>query len=59
MTDFLNNAVIFEAPEKHRKAIEEPKIEVSLLNSNSPYSEVRAVVDPYDNPELPCGTIRA
>ncbi|EYE98609.1 OPT oligopeptide transporter [Aspergillus ruber CBS 135680] len=53
MTDFLNNAVIFEAPEKHRRAIEEAKIEVSLLTSNSPYSEVRAVVDPYDNPELP------
>lgn len=59
MTDFLNNAVVFEAPEKHRRAIEEAKIEVSLLTSNSPYSEVRAVVNPYDNSELPCGTIRA
>lgn len=59
MTDFLNNAALFEEPEKHGRAIEEAKIEVSLLTSNSPYSEVRAVVDPYDNPELPCGTIRA
>ena len=59
MNGFLSNAALFEAPEKHGRAIEEAKIEVSLLTSNSPYSEVRAVVDPYDNSKLPCGTIRA
>ncbi|PLB50379.1 OPT oligopeptide transporter [Aspergillus steynii IBT 23096] len=59
MNAFLGNAALFETPEKHQRAIEMAKIEVSLLTSNSPYSEVRAVVDPIDNPGLPCGTIRA
>lgn len=58
MNDFLLNDALFEAPEKHEREIAEAKIEASLLTSNSPYSEVRAVVEPHDDPDLPCGTIR-
>ncbi|KAJ5197519.1 OPT oligopeptide transporter [Penicillium cf. viridicatum] len=58
MNDFLLNDAIFENPEQHEREIAEAKIEVSLLTSNSPYSEVRAVVEPHDDPDLPCGTIR-
>ncbi|KAL3432941.1 OPT oligopeptide transporter protein-domain-containing protein [Aspergillus tetrazonus] len=56
---FLDNSALFENPEKHKQEIDEAKIEVLLLTSNSPYPEVRAVVDPYDDPDMPCGTIRA
>ncbi|CAG8213228.1 unnamed protein product [Penicillium olsonii] len=59
MNDFLLNDTLFENPEKHQRDITEAKIEVSLLTSNSPYPEVRAVVEPHDDPDLPCGTIRA
>ncbi|CAG7921931.1 unnamed protein product [Penicillium olsonii] len=59
MNDFLLNDTLFENPEKHQREITEAKIEVSLLTSNSPYPEVRAVVEPHDDPDLPCGTIRA
>ncbi|PWY73104.1 OPT oligopeptide transporter [Aspergillus sclerotioniger CBS 115572] len=56
---FLANTTLLEEPEKHRRTVEEAKIEVLLLTENSPYPEVHAVVDPYDDPDLPCGTIRA
>ncbi|RAK95546.1 OPT oligopeptide transporter [Aspergillus ibericus CBS 121593] len=55
----LDTFLAIEEPEKHRRAVEEAKIEILLLTENSPYPEVRAVVDPYDDPNLPCGTIRA
>lgn len=35
------------------------KIEAALITNNSPYSEVRAVVDNHDDPTMPCSTIRA
>lgn len=35
------------------------KIEAALITNNSPYSEVRAVVDNHDDPSMPCSTIRA
>lgn len=31
----------------------------AVLDSNSPYRETRAVVDPHDNPDEPVSTIRA
>lgn len=58
MNDFFLNDALFETPEKHQREIAEAKVEVALLTSNSPYSEVRAVVEPHDDPDLPCGTIR-
>ncbi len=35
------------------------KIEAALITNNSPYAEVRAVVDNKDDPSLPCSSIRA
>ena len=35
------------------------KVEAALITNNSPYSEVRAVVDNHDDPDIPCSTVRA
>ncbi|CAK7899875.1 oligopeptide transporter 2 [[Candida] anglica] len=35
------------------------KLEAALLAYHSPYPEVRAVTDPFDDPSLPCETLRA
>lgn len=53
------NEAIFENPEKHAVLIEEMKLEAALITVNSPYAEVRAVVDNHDDVNIPCGTIRA
>lgn len=37
----------------------EHRLTVGLLTANSPYSEVRAVVDPTDDPAMPSSTLRA
>ncbi|KAL4864822.1 hypothetical protein BDV12DRAFT_205518 [Aspergillus spectabilis] len=59
MQAFLANTALFEDSEKHPRASEEAKIEICLLTKDSPYAEVRAVVSPDDDPDIPCGTIRA
>ena len=50
---------MFETPEKHEVIIQEMKLEAALIMTNSPYAEVRAVVDCHDDPSLPVSTIRA
>jgi OPT family oligopeptide transporter len=35
------------------------KLEAALITSNSPYAEVRSVVDNHDDPSMPVSTIRA
>lgn len=35
------------------------KLEAAIISNNSPYSEVRAVVDNFDDPTIPCSTVRA
>jgi OPT family small oligopeptide transporter len=35
------------------------KVQIALITNNSPYAEVRAVVDNHDDPDMPCSTIRA
>ncbi|KAK3496216.1 OPT oligopeptide transporter protein-domain-containing protein [Neurospora crassa] len=57
--EFLGNANILTNPEKHEDIIYEMKIEAALITNNSPYAEVRAVVDNHDDPTMPCSTIRA
>lgn len=57
--EFLGNSNIFENPEKHSDIIQEMKTEAALITGNSPYSEVRAVVDNTDDPSIPSSTIRA
>ncbi|KAI1497904.1 OPT oligopeptide transporter protein-domain-containing protein [Biscogniauxia marginata] len=56
---FLGNDDIFESPEKHAVLIEEMKLEAALITVNSPYAEVRSVVDNHDDVNMPCGTLRA
>lgn len=57
--DFLGNDDIFENPDKHETLITEMKLEAALITNNSPYAEVRAVVDNKDDPSMPCSTARA
>ncbi|KAI0596921.1 OPT oligopeptide transporter protein-domain-containing protein [Biscogniauxia sp. FL1348] len=56
---FLSNDDIFDNPEKHAVLIDEMKLEAALITVNSPYAEVRAVVDNHDDVNMPCGTLRA
>ncbi|CAF3626617.1 unnamed protein product [Fusarium graminearum] len=56
---FLNQDDILKHPERHKALIQEIKIEAALITHNSPYAEVRAVVDNHDDPSMPCSTIRA
>ncbi|OAA70800.1 Tetrapeptide transporter, OPT1/isp4 [Akanthomyces lecanii RCEF 1005] len=57
--EFLGNDDVFANPEKHEELINEMKIEAALITNNSPYAEVRAVVDNHDDPTTPVSTIRA
>ncbi|KAK3689067.1 OPT oligopeptide transporter protein-domain-containing protein [Podospora appendiculata] len=57
--EFLDNEDIVAHPEQHAELIYEMKLEAALITNNSPYSEVRSVVDNFDNPNTPCATIRA
>ncbi|KAK3372999.1 OPT oligopeptide transporter protein-domain-containing protein [Lasiosphaeria ovina] len=57
--EFLGNEAVFEHPEDHEFLIQEMKIETALITNNSPYAEVRAVVDNHDDPTMPVSTIRA
>ncbi|KAH8887256.1 OPT superfamily oligopeptide transporter [Thozetella sp. PMI_491] len=56
---FLLNKEIANNPEKYELLIQEIKIETALICYNSPYSQVRAVVDNYDDVNTPSSTIRA
>lgn len=56
---FLGNQDIFTNPEKHEALILEMKLEAALITNNSPYAEVRSVVDNKDDPSTPCSTVRA
>jgi OPT family oligopeptide transporter len=48
-----------ENPDKHADLIHEVKLEIAMITYNSPYAEVRAVVDNTDDPNTPSSTIRA
>ncbi|RKU43923.1 hypothetical protein DL546_000685 [Coniochaeta pulveracea] len=56
---FVKTEDAAKGSEKSERDVQLAKIEVALLTSNSPYAEVRAVVEPMDDTDLPCGTIRA
>lgn len=57
--EFLNNGDVFERPNKHAELIYEMKTEAALITNNSPYAEVRAVVNNTDDVNIPSSTIRA
>ncbi|EJD47639.1 OPT oligopeptide transporter [Auricularia subglabra TFB-10046 SS5] len=46
-------------PTTYERLYQELKIEAALIIYNSPYPEVRAVVDNHDDPSLPASTFRA
>jgi hypothetical protein len=56
---FVGNLDIIASPGKHGDLIKEMKFGATLVTENSPYAEVRAVVDNTDDPSLPVSTIRA
>ena len=58
MNDFLDDPDILAHPERHAELIHEIKVEAILSTENSPYAEVRANVDPIDDPSMPSFTIR-
>jgi hypothetical protein len=55
---FLDDPEILANPGKHQDIITEMKIEALLVTENSPYAEVRAVVDNWDDVTMPVLTIR-
>jgi hypothetical protein len=57
--EFVENENIFKHPENHSAIIYEMKMEAALIMGNSPYAEVRAVVDNTDDVTMPSSTIRA
>jgi len=56
---YPDNDEVVSNPEKHAHLIDEMKIQAALITNNSPYAEVRAVVDNHDDPTMPVSTIRA
>lgn len=58
MKEFLDSPDIMNSPDKHQTLVREMKMEAILSTENSPYLEVRANVDPTDDPEMPSLTFR-
>lgn len=56
---FLMNTTQANGADIDAKQYLEVRVQIALLTSNSPYAEVRAVVDCTDDPSLPVATIRA
>ncbi|VVT53037.1 uncharacterized protein SAPINGB_P003372 [Magnusiomyces paraingens] len=54
---YVNDPQAFEGDQETFER--EVKIEAVLIHYHSPYPEVRAVCDPYDDPTTPCDTFRA
>ena len=59
MRTFVDNEDVIQHPDKHEQLVSEMKLEAILATENSPYAEVRANVDPTDDPTMPASTIRA
>lgn len=56
--EFLSNPDVWDNPMKHHELIHEMKLEALLVTENSPYAEVRAVVENTDDPDMPSFTFR-
>jgi hypothetical protein len=54
----VDNNDILENREKPYEIIYKMKPEAAIITNNSPYSEVRPVVDNKDETEIPCSTTR-
>lgn len=58
MAEFIHDTDAMDRPEKHSELVREMKMEALLATENSPYLEVRANVDPTDDPTMPALTFR-
>ncbi len=58
MNEFINDPDVLQNPSAHPALLREIKMECLLATENSPYIEVRANVDPTDDPTLPVFTFR-
>ncbi|WVR08745.1 OPT family small oligopeptide transporter [Kwoniella sp. DSM 27419] len=58
MEVFLNKPDVMTNPDAHRELIHEMKLEALLVTENSPYAEVRAVVENTDDVNMPAFTFR-
>ncbi|KAJ7155159.1 OPT-domain-containing protein [Mycena filopes] len=56
---YLQDEDLRSQPGEFQRLYDELKIQAAMIVINSPYTEVRAVVDNYDNPREPVGTFRA
>ncbi|OCF35911.1 OPT family small oligopeptide transporter [Kwoniella heveanensis BCC8398] len=56
--EFLTNPDVLTNPSAHRELIHEMKLEALLVTENSPYAEVRAVVENTDDVDMPSFTFR-
>ncbi|KAF7375387.1 OPT-domain-containing protein [Mycena sanguinolenta] len=54
----FDTALEKEHPAEYQRQCDELKVEAAMIVINSPYAEVRAVVDNHDNPQAPVGTFR-
>ena len=58
LNEFLNDPEVLAHPENHAELVREVKLECLLSTENSPYLEVRANVDPTDDPTMHSLTFR-
>ncbi|KAJ7032867.1 OPT-domain-containing protein [Mycena alexandri] len=56
---YLTDEDLRNQPAEYQRVYDELKIEAAMMAINSPYAEVRAVVDNHDDPREPVGTFRA
>lgn len=58
MKEFLDTPAIMDNEKGHEELVREMKMEAIMSTENSPYLEVRANVDPTDDPTMPSLTFR-
>ena len=58
LEEFTTKPDVLANPASYGELIREVKLECILATENSPYIEVRANVDPFDDPTLPVFTLR-
>ena len=56
--EFLDNPDVLARPHEYASLVREMKLEAILVTENSPYAEVRAVVENTDNVDMPSFTFR-
>ncbi|KAJ7106285.1 OPT oligopeptide transporter protein-domain-containing protein, partial [Mycena epipterygia] len=55
---YLFDPDLKESPAEYQRVYDELKVAAALMVINSPYAEVRAVVDNHDDPSVPASTFR-